>query len=113
MAELATLDAALTGESEPVRRQSEPVLEGVPRTQARNLVFAGTTVGSGTGRAVVFGTGADTEFGRVYRLAGEVQDAPSPLQREVAVAARRVALVAVVAQMEPLHRLLGTTPPHR
>ena len=96
VAELATLDAALTGESEPVRRQSEPVLEEMPRIQARNLVFAGTTVASGTGRAVVFGTGADTEFGHVYRLAGEVQDAPSPLQREVAVAARRVALVAVV-----------------
>ena len=96
VAELATLDAALTGESEPVRRQAEPVLEEMPRIQARNLVFAGTTVASGTGRAVVFGTGADTEFGRVYRLAGEVQDAPSPLQREVAVAARRVALVAVV-----------------
>jgi Ca2+-transporting ATPase len=68
VAELATLDAALAGESEPVRRQSQPVLEDVPRIQARNLVFAGTTVSSGTGRAVVFGTGADTEFGRVTAL---------------------------------------------
>ena len=95
VSELATGDAALTGESDPVRRQSVPVLEEVPRIQARNLVFAGTTVASGTGRAVVFGTGADTEFGGVYRLAGAIEDAPSPLQREVAVAARRVALVAV------------------
>jgi Ca2+-transporting ATPase len=52
-AELATNDAALTGESEPVRRQVAPVLETVPRIQARNLVFAGTSVASGTGRAVV------------------------------------------------------------
>ena len=45
--------------------------------------------------AVVFGTGADTEFGHIYRLAGSVQSDRSPLQREVAVAARRVAIVAV------------------
>jgi P-type Ca2+ transporter type 2C len=93
--ELATSDAALTGESEPVRRQSVPVLEQVPRIEARNLVFAGTSVASGTARAVVFGTGVETEFGHIYRLAGSLQDERSPLQREVAVAARRVALVAV------------------
>jgi magnesium-transporting ATPase (P-type) len=93
--ELTTSDAALTGESEPVPRKADPVLEDLPRIQARNLVFAGTSVASGTGRAVVFGTGSATEFGHVYRLAGSVQDEPSPLQREVAVAARRVAIVAV------------------
>ncbi len=93
--ELATSDAALTGESEPVRRQADPVLEEVPRIQARNLAFAGTSVASGTGRGVVFATGAETEFGRIYRLTGSVEDEPSPLQREVAVAARRIALVAV------------------
>jgi len=94
--DLATSDAALTGESDPVRRQSEPVLERVPRIQARNLVFAGTSVASGTGRGVVFATGSETEFGHIYRLAGSVEDEPSPLQREVAIAARRVAVLAIV-----------------
>ena len=94
-AELATSDAALTGESEPVRRQSEPVLEDLPRIQARNLAFAGTSVAFGRGRGLVYATGADTEFGHIFRLAGAVEDEPSPLQREVAVAARRVAMVAL------------------
>jgi len=94
-AELATSDAALTGESEPVRRQSEPVLEDVPRIQARNFAFAGTSVASGRGRGVVYATGADTEFGHIFRLAGAVEDEPSPLQREIAVAAQRVAIVAL------------------
>ncbi|HEX6663571.1 MAG TPA: cation-transporting P-type ATPase, partial [Gaiellaceae bacterium] len=93
--DLATSDAALTGESDPVRRQSERVLEQVPRIQARNLVFAGTSVASGTGRGVVYATGAETEFGRIYRLVGSVEDEPSPLQREVAIAARRVAVLAI------------------
>jgi Ca2+-transporting ATPase len=94
--ELATSDAALTGESEPAPRRSDPALEDLPQIQARNLVFAGTSVASGTARAVVFGTGAQTEFGHIYRLAGSVEDEASPLQREVAVAARRVAAVAVL-----------------
>ena len=94
--DLATSDAALTGESDPVRRQSELMLEHMPRIQARNLVFAGTSVASGTGRGVVYATGSETEFGRIYRLAGSVEDEPSPLQREVAVAARRIAILAVV-----------------
>jgi P-type Ca2+ transporter type 2C len=96
IAELATNAAALTGEAEPVRRQSVAVLEDVPRIQARNLVFAGTSVASGTGRGVVFATGGETEFGRIYRLTGSLEDEPSPLQREVAIAARRIALLAVV-----------------
>jgi potassium/sodium efflux P-type ATPase len=110
-AELATNDASLTGESEPVHRQAEPVLEDLPRIQARNLAFAGTTVASGTARAVVFGTGANTEFGHIYRLAGSLEDEPSPLQREVAVAARRVALVAVaLAVLLLVLRLLAAAP---
>jgi Ca2+-transporting ATPase len=94
-ADLATRDAALTGESDPARRQSEPVLEDVPRIQARNLVFAGTSIASGSGRGIVYATGGATEFGQIYRLAGSVEDEPSPLQREVAIAARRVAVIAV------------------
>jgi magnesium-transporting ATPase (P-type) len=62
-------------------------LEQVPRIQARNIVFAGTSVASGTGRGVVYATGSDTEFAHIYRLAGSVEDEPSPLQREVAIAA--------------------------
>jgi Ca2+-transporting ATPase len=95
VSELATNDAALTGESEPVRRQAEPVLEEVPQIQARNLVFAGTSVASGTGRGVVFATGAETAFGQIYRLTGSVEDEPSPLQREVAIAARRIGYLAL------------------
>ena len=76
--ELATADAALTGESEPVRRQAVPVLEDMPRIQSRNLVFAGTSVASGTGRGVVFATAVDTEFGHIYRLAGSVRGRAQP-----------------------------------
>ena len=48
-----------------------------------NLVFAGTSVAAGTGRAVVCATGMATEFGTVAHLTQVVGDEPSPLQHEM------------------------------
>ena len=94
--ELTTNDAALTGESQPVRRQQHPILEDVRAIDARNLVFAGTSVLQGTGRGIVFATGALTELGKIYRLTAGVSEGLSPLQVEVSRAARRVAVVALL-----------------
>jgi magnesium-transporting ATPase (P-type) len=88
--------AALTGESRPTPRISESQPPG-QATEARNCVYMGTSVVNGSGRAVVYATGLDTEFGRIYRLTAEVPREDSPLQREVTVMARRVAVVAIAA----------------
>ncbi len=88
--------AALTGESRPVPR----IAEAVPTDRladARNCVFMGTSVTSGSARAVVVATGLGTEFGRIYRLTSEQEQQDSPLQREVNSMARRVAAVAIAA----------------
>ncbi|MFD0427304.1 cation-transporting P-type ATPase [Streptomyces zhihengii] len=66
--ELAVDNAPLTGESQAAGRTAEAVAAG-PALEARNCVFMGTDVVAGSGRAVVFATGASTEFGRIYRLA--------------------------------------------
>jgi P-type E1-E2 ATPase len=49
--------AALTGESKPVRRTSDPVAAGTAVVESRNCVFMGTSVTEGSGKAVVFATG--------------------------------------------------------
>jgi P-type Ca2+ transporter type 2C len=90
--------AALTGESRPTPRISDAV-EQTQAADARNCVFMGTSVVNGSGRAVVFATGLGTEFGRIYRLTAELPREGSPLQREVTVMARRVAVVAIAAGM--------------
>ncbi len=90
--------AALTGESLPTPRISDAVQQ-TRAADARNCVFMGTSVVNGSGRAVVFATGLGTEFGRIYRLTAEVPREDSPLQREVTVMARRVAVVAIAAGM--------------
>jgi calcium-translocating P-type ATPase len=87
----AVNNMALTGESEPSGRVAEPVGADVPHLDARNLVWMGTTVAAGTGKAVVTATGAATEFGRIYRLTAQTRPERSPLQRQVARMARRVA----------------------
>src|SRR5438093_5325918 len=55
--ELAVNNVALTGESDPAGRTAEPVPASVPPIEARNLVWMGTTVATGAGKAVVTGTG--------------------------------------------------------
>lgn len=92
--ELAVNNAPLTGESNAVGRTADPVAAGPP-LEARNCVFMGTDVVAGSGRAVVFATGARTEFGRIYRLAAAAPRQKTPLQLQVASMARRVAGAAL------------------
>lgn len=98
---LQTAEAALTGESLPVEKDAE-VLEGeLALGDRRNLVFSGTAVTYGRGRAVVTATGMYSEMGRI---AGMLKDAPpetTPLQRELDSVGRMLglAVVAIAAVM--------------
>ncbi|MFF4097169.1 hypothetical protein ACFYYY_25880 [Streptomyces sp. NPDC001834] len=65
--EISVNNAALTGESDAVGPTGQPVAAG-PVLQARNGVFMGTDAVAGSAKAVVFATGAATEFGRIFRL---------------------------------------------
>ncbi|MFF7169391.1 cation-translocating P-type ATPase [Streptomyces pseudovenezuelae] len=92
--EVSVNNAALTGESDAVGRTRQPVAAG-PVLEARNCVFMGTDVVAGSAKAVVFATGAATEFGRIFRLASAAPRQRTPLQRQVASMARRVAGAAL------------------
>src|SRR3972149_6790288 len=73
--------ATLTGEAMPERKTAEASWrEGLSDLERPNLVFAGTSVVSGTGRAVIHATGMLSQFGRIANLTEAVPDAPSPLQ---------------------------------
>ena len=86
--------SSLTGESQPKRRTAEPVIDGhLP--DIPNLVFAGIPVLSGRGKAVVFATGMQTEFGKIARLSTSVETGLSPLQKEIAKVTHVVAILSV------------------
>jgi len=86
--------SSLTGESRPVGKSCGGSL-GVDPIEAPSLVFAGTTVLAGSGRALVYATGMSTGFGRIAHLTGTLGDELSPLQREMIIVTRVVTTIAV------------------
>jgi Ca2+-transporting ATPase len=82
-ASLAAAEASLTGESVPVGKRCEPVAADAPPADRSSMVFAGTYVAAGRGRAIVVATGAATQIGDIARLAVG-GDATTPLERRIA-----------------------------
>lgn len=85
--------STLTGESVRLSRGAGPVSSGASISSA-NLLFAGTTVVSGHGLAVVYATGARTEVGRIAGLTQRASEVPSPLAIELQRVSRIVAALA-------------------
>jgi Ca2+-transporting ATPase len=90
--------AVLTGESLPVARHARPIPSGrgdLPVREQANLVLAGTTVVQGRGEALVYATGAETEFGHVAQLTAGSERGKSSLEREVGRIVRTITTIAV------------------
>ncbi len=88
--------STLTGESNPVRKTHEPVLrEGLSRSEIPNLIFAGTSVASGTAKAVVITIGMETEFGKIAKLTQSMKDEQSPLQKEMDKLTKQISVIAL------------------
>ncbi|MFB0919647.1 MAG: cation-transporting P-type ATPase, partial [Oscillospiraceae bacterium] len=88
--------STLTGESHAVSKTKEAVLRSdLTHVEEPNLVFAGTNVASGTGKAVVFATGMSTEFGKIAGLTQSQSEDLSPLQVELGKVTKIVSFMAV------------------
>ncbi len=74
-------EAPLTGESHAVRKVSEPILLKRPVIgDMKNMVFQGTTITAGKGRAIVTETGMKTQFGKIAEMVQESEKDMTPLQ---------------------------------
>ena len=93
---LQTAEAALTGESMPVAKDTLPIEDEVGIGDRHNMVFSGTAATSGRGRAVVVATGMQTEMGRIAGMLHETPAETTPLQKELAKVGRRLAIVVAV-----------------
>lgn len=93
---LRTQEAALTGESEPVDKNTA-VLKGehLPLGDQRNMVYMGTVVTYGRGLAVIVETGMNTELGRIAEMIQTVEREPTPLQRRLEQLGRGLAVAAL------------------
>ena len=96
-ANLRINEAPLTGESLPVEKDSlRQEAPEAPVADRRNMVFSGTTVSYGRGRAVVTGTGPATAIGLISSLLASVEKRATPLQKNLDRLGRVLAIVALV-----------------
>ena len=96
---LRTSEASLTGESEPVGKDVEQLGENTELAERGNMVWKGTHVVKGAGRAVVVATGAATEIGKIAQSLSEMETTQSNFRKKTARLAAKMAGIAVVTAL--------------
>ena len=86
-------EAALTGESAPADKSTDPVAPDAALGDRASLAYSGTLVASGQGAGLVVATGAATELGRISAMVGGVESLTTPLLRQMDDFARRMTIV--------------------
>jgi P-type Ca2+ transporter type 2C len=94
---LAVDEAMLTGESLPVEKETDPLDEGTIVADRKNMVFGGSVVIEGRGKAVITATGKATQMGQIATLIKETEKAETPLQRQTYDLGRKMGMLAVLA----------------
>ncbi len=80
---LRVSESSLTGESEAIQKNIQTLAGNVFLGDRLNMVFKGTAVAQGIGRAVVTAIGMDTEMGKIANLLESTKEEPTPLQKEI------------------------------
>ena len=111
-ASLRIAEASLTGESVPVGKKPDTLVEAKALGDRANMIFNGTSVTQGTGRAIVTGTGMNTQVGKIAGMLSATEDEKTPLQKEmdyvskilgIAVVIIAVVVLAALAFLEGFH----------
>jgi Ca2+-transporting ATPase len=114
---LQAAEAALTGESLPVTKDTAPVSGEAALGDRHNMVFSGTAATYGHGKAIVTSTGMHTEIGRIAGLLRETPAEATPLQREldrtgrllgIIVVAIAIVMIATIVIVEDVRGLSAT-----
>ena len=93
-------EAALTGESVPVTKQSELLSAGdkgdIPLGDRKNMLYMGSTVVYGRGKAVVVATGMETEMGKIADALTVAEDGETPLQKKLSQLSKILTVLVLV-----------------
>ena len=99
-ASLRVAEASLTGESVPVGKKTDTLAQAKALGDRANMVFNGTSITQGTGRAIVTSTGMGTQVGKIADLLQATEDDETPLQKEMNYVSKilgtAVCIIAVV-----------------
>ncbi|MHA1652124.1 MAG: cation-translocating P-type ATPase [Candidatus Helarchaeota archaeon] len=89
-------ESNLTGESQPVKKDPAVINKSVALGDRINMVYSGTVVTYGRGRAIVTATGSQTQIGRIAQLLTEIEEAETPLQKKMAKVGFQLGILIVV-----------------
>ncbi len=92
---LRVQESSLTGESEAVLKDAAALVAPAPLGDRFDMVYKGTAVAQGVGRAVVVATGMSTQMGDIARLLDSTEEEVTPLQREIAHVSRVLGLTVI------------------
>ena len=95
-ASLSADESALTGESMPVFKQADPLPRATCLAERTNMLYSGTHVASGRGRALIVATGMDSELGKIAGLATSTLEPKTPLEARIAIFGRYLALASAL-----------------
>jgi P-type Ca2+ transporter type 2C len=93
---LRVQEASLTGESEAVLKDAATLTGPTPLGDRLNMVFKGTDIAQGAGRAVIVATGMDTEMGSIAAMLEATVEQPTPLEKEVGRIGRMLGIAIVI-----------------
>ena len=96
VASLRVQEASLTGESEAVLKDVATLPNAAALGDQLNMVFKGTAVAQGTGRAVITATGMATEMGAIAKLLTVTPEEPTPLEKEIRRIGRFLGMAVVI-----------------
>ncbi|RLE63087.1 MAG: calcium-translocating P-type ATPase, SERCA-type [Thermoprotei archaeon] len=88
-------EAPLTGESVTIAKVVEPLSEDTPLSDRKNMVYAGTVVTYGRGKAIVVATGMNTELGKIAASVQETEKEETPLERRMVEIGRILAIMCL------------------
>jgi len=92
---LTVNEMILTGEFWPSLKHTEVLPEDTPLADRENMVYMGTTIEEGRGKAIVVGTGQNTEIGKIAKLAQKEEKRLTPLQRKIKKFTIQVAILVL------------------
>ena len=92
---LRTEEAALTGESLPVEKNTRPAAANTPLAERRCMAYLGSTVRYGRGKLLVTATGMNTEMGRIAGALAETAQGKTPLQQTLAGLSRTLSALVL------------------
>ncbi|MHA1786521.1 MAG: calcium-translocating P-type ATPase, SERCA-type [Candidatus Helarchaeota archaeon] len=90
-------EAALTGESVPTKKISDPIPDpNVSLNERKNMAYASTIVTYGRGKAVVTSTGMNTEIGRIAEMIQSVEEKKTPLQKKLEILGKNLGKIIII-----------------